>query len=244
MTQNKGISVVIPAYQEAENLRRILPRLNAVLRSIPGEHEVLIIDTQEPMDDTAEVCREQHVTHIVRQGGNRYGDAIRTGFSAAKGALTVVMDADGSHDPEVIRKMYRVMTKGGYDLVIGSRYCKGGYTENNAILRFMSWVLNVTYRVLFRLRVKDVSDSFRMYRSAQLKKLNFECDNFDIVEEILIQLNFQNRNFRIREIPIRFNKRAAGESKRDLIKFIFSYIKTMRRLFNIKMRIKKQAHGR
>lgn len=105
----------------------------------------------------------------------------------------------------------------------------------------MSWMLNVAYRVIFNLKVKDVSDSFRMYKSEQIKALQFECDNFDIVEEILIKLNLAAASFRVKEVPISFNKRAAGESKRDLLKFIKSYFVTMRRLLDIqrKERIKR-----
>jgi dolichol-phosphate mannosyltransferase len=230
------ISVVLPAYQEAENLKNILPNIHEVLKDV--EHEVLVIDTMEPMDNTEEVCRENHTRYVPRTGGNLYGDAIRTGFASATGKYTVIMDADGSHDPREILNFLEVMEQGKTDLVIGSRYCKGGYTDNNFILRFMSWALNVTYRVLFGLKVKDVSDSFRMYKTEQIQQLQFECDNFDIVEEILIKLSYSFDPYVIRELPISFNKRVAGESKRDLVKFIISYIKTIRKLMRIKGTIK------
>lgn len=226
------ISVVLPAYQEAENLKNILPNIHEVLKDV--DHEVLVIDTMEPMDNTEEVCRENHTRYIPRTGGNLYGDAIRTGFASATGKYTVIMDADGSHDPREILNFLEVMEQGKTDLVIGSRYCKGGYTDNNFILRFMSWALNVTYRVFFGLKVKDVSDSFRMYKTQQIQQLQFECDNFDIVEEILIKLSYSFDPYIIRELPISFNKRVAGESKRDLVKFIISYITTIRKLLRIK----------
>lgn len=230
------ISVVLPAYLEAENLKNILPVLKRALGSV--ESEILVIDTKEPMDDTAAVCEKNAVRYIPREGGNFYGDAIRTGFDKATGEYIVVMDADGSHAPSDILRFYEEMETGNYDLIIGSRYCKGGYTDNNFILRFMSWALNVTYRVLFSLKVKDVSDSFRMYKASQLKSLQFECDDFDIVEEILIKLNLVNSGYRIKEVPISFSKRAAGDSKRDLLKFIRSYIKTIARLLKIKKKTK------
>ena len=148
------------------------------------------------------------------------------------------MDADGSHDPKSICKLYNKANV-GYDLVIGSRYIKGGKTDNNFILKLMSWILNVTYKFIFNLKVNDCSNSFRLYKSEKLKKLNLVCNNFDIVEEILIKLNYMNKDFSIKEIPIRFNKRDKGESKRDLFKFIFSYLKTMKRLKEIKSDIVK-----
>lgn len=228
------ISVILPAYQEAENLKNILPQLHCALETINVEYEILVVDTIEKQDDTEEVCGAYDAIYIKREGGNLYGDAIRTGFSRAKGTYIVVMDADGSHNPEDIVRLYHEMQQNDYSVVIGSRYCKGGYTDNNFILRFMSWILNVTYRILFQLKVKDVSDSFRMYKSSDVKDLFLECNNFDIVEEILIKLSIVKRSFFIKEVPISFNKRVAGESKRDLTKFIKSYIRTIYRLLIIK----------
>ena len=236
------ISVILPAYQEAENLKTILPKLKTVLEKAGTEFEILVVDTIKLTDNSKKICFQcgGGVFYLPRKGGNLYGDAIRTGFAQAKGEFVVVMDADGSHNPEDIIRFYDVMKSNDYNLVIGSRYCKGGYTDNNLILRFMSWILNLTYRILFQLKVKDVSDSFRMYRTADLKSLDFECNNFDIVEEILIKLQYSIPNFKIKEIPISFHKRAAGESKRDLLKFIRSYLVTMRRLLKIKHKLQKR----
>lgn len=233
------ISVVLPAYLEAENLKNILPKLNEVLNKMKTEYEILVVDTMEPMDHTQEICEKNQAVYISREGGNLYGDAMRTGFSKAKGSYIVVMDADGSHNPEDIERLYLEMTQNEYDVVIGSRYCKGGHTNNNFILRFMSWVLNVTYRILFGLKIKDVSDSFRMYRAEELQALSLECNNFDIVEEILIQLKYTVKKFRVKEIPITFDKRVAGESKRDLLQFVKSYLKTINRLLQIKKKMMK-----
>mgnify|MGYP007056182815 FL=1 len=83
---------------------------------------------------------------------------------------------------------------------------------------------------MFGIRVKDVSDSYRMYRTEQTQALVLECDNFDIVEEILIKLSMSRQPYDIREVPIYFEERKAGVSKRKLGKFILSYLATMRRL--------------
>lgn len=224
-----GISVVIPAYKEAENLKLLLPRLCESLSGIGVPYEVLVVDVMSPLDDTQAVCSETGCTYVVREGGNNYGDAIRTGFAKAQYEYCVVMDGDGSHSPSVIPDFYRAVLDGN-DLVIGSRYVKGGNSCNNAVLKAMSWSLNLTYRLFFGLYVQDVSNSFRMYTTSQLKPLTLVCDNFDLVEEVLIKLVRQKSGFRILEIPIHFDQRMHGESKRKLGKFIISYIATMRRL--------------
>lgn len=233
-----GISVVLPAYKEEENLKNILPRLKECLKD--KDYEIIVVDTIEPMDHTKEVCEDNQVRYVPRTGGEYYGDAIRTGFAAATKDYLVIMDADGSHDPAYIDAFYREMMTGRYDLIIGSRYCKGGNTNNPFILKLMSRTLNLVYKIAFHLSVDDVSDSFRMYKTKQVQALTLSCQNFDIVEEILILLNVYNEQFRVKEVPIVFSERVHGESKRDLMKFIFSYLTTMRDLLQIQKKAKKQ----
>ena len=235
-----GVSVALPAYREAENLRVILPKLKLVLSGIP--HEIIVVDTQQALDDTKRVCIKcGEIRHMPREGGECYGDAVRTAFSKASFAYTVIMDADGSHNPKDILRMLEEMERSGCDLVIGSRYCKGGSSHNGILLKSMSWILNCTYRIVFGLKAKDISDSFRMYRTEEIKKLKLECENFDIVEEILIQLNGTVKNFSIVEIPIYFSKRQSGESKRELGRFVVSYLKTMKRLYRVKKKLSKKV---
>lgn len=229
------ISVVLPAYKEAENLKKILPNLHEALKDF--EYEILVIDTMEPMDDTNIACTEYNAIYTPREDGNSYGDAIRTGFKKANGDYIVIMDADGSHNSKDILRFYDVILKEQSDLIIGSRYCKGGKTDNSFLLLMMSKLLNYIYRIVFNLNVKDVSDSFRMYKANHVKSLVLECQNFDIVEEILIKLSVIHKNYKITEIPINFNKRQAGNSKRNLVKFIFSYIVTIIKLLNIKRKL-------
>lgn len=226
------ICIVLPAYLEAENLKLILPKIHLNLKHI--SHDILVIDTMQPMDNTEEVCLHNNAKYIPRTGGNFYGDAIRTGFKKADSKFTVVMDADGSHNPQDINRFYEEIKKGGCDLVIGSRYCEGGKTDNPAVLRGMSFLLNCVYRIVFGLKIKDVSDSFRMYKTEQVQNLNLTCNNFDIVEEILIRLSISKKHYVMKEVPIEFSKRAAGNSKRNLFKFILSYITTMIKLLKIK----------
>ncbi|GAP71534.1 glycosyl transferase family protein [Candidatus Symbiothrix dinenymphae] len=224
------LSIVIPAYKEAENLDIILPKIKEAVKGI--DHEIIIIDTMEAMDNTEAVCTKHAVKYFHREGGNTYGDAIRTGFQKAAKEYLLVMDADGSHSPDDFHKMFEDCAD--YDLTIGSRYVKGGKTDNPAILVFMSQVVNVCYRIVLGVKVKDVSNSFRVYRTKDVQKLHLDCSNFDLVEEILIKLSINNKNYRIREVPTSFKKRMYGESKRDLVMFAFSYIGSLSKLVKIK----------
>ena len=230
------ISIILPAYKEAENLKILIPNIRTKLDDFGVEYEILVIDTMNEMDDTRDVCNKEGIRYINREGGNNYGDAIRTGIEQALGKYIVYMDADGSHNPADILRLYNTITTNDSDIVIGSRYMKDGKTDNNFILVAMSYALNLTYRLIFNLNVKDVSDSFRVYRGDKLKSIKLTCENFDIVEEILIRLKKKYPGIKIEEIPVVFNKRVHGESKRDLIKFIFTYIKTIIKLKRISNR--------
>ena len=227
------LSIVLPAYMESDNLRKILPEIHKYISLLGVNYEILVIDTKENLDDTENVCKHNNVIYINRENGNSYGDAIRTGIKYARGEYILMMDADGSHEPKSIINLYNEIKNSDSDIVIGSRYCSGGKTDNNIILKGMSYILNITYRTIFNLKVKDCSNSFRIYKSSIIKEISLECDNFDIVEEMLIRINSEN----VKEVPTYFKKRDKGTSKRDLLKFIFSYIKVIAKLINIKQKV-------
>ncbi len=225
---NKELTVIIPAYLEEENLTIILPRLSHVLKTIGGNCEVLVVDTIQPMDNTKKVCDENGAVYISRSGGNNYGDAIRTGISYANGKYTIFMDADGSHSPEFIKNLYK--NKDGQDVVVASRYVKDGNTENSKMLIFMSLVVNVIYSFVLNIKCKDISNSFKLYKTEDLKSLKLSCGNFDIVEEILFKLKKKKGVLKIKEIPFLFRKRMFGNTKRNLFLFMLSYIITIIKL--------------
>lgn len=222
------LTVVLPSYLEEENLRLLLPRIKEHCQHLTPNFEVLVVDTMTPMDGTSEVCREVGVTYLNRQGGNTYGDAVRTGISHSKGNKVLFMDADGSHPPSVLDELYQ--NKDQANIVVASRYVEGGFTENSRILVLMSLIVNLGYRLVLGLKCKDVSNSFKLYPGDSLRSLKLGCNNFDIVEEILFKMVRNNPGFKIKEIPFSFKKRMFGETKRNLFVFIFTYVITLFRL--------------
>jgi len=222
------LSIIIPAYKEDENLVVLLPKINEAVRALFIEYEILVIDTQKPLDNTSSVCHINKTKYLNREKGNTYGDAIRTAIKHAKGKYVLFMDADGSHSPEFIKNLYN--NHADNDIVIASRYVAGGGSENNKILKLMSWMVNFIYSWLFDLKCKDVSNSFKLYKGDLLAGLNLKCNNFEIIEEILIKLKRRNDNLKIKEIPYFFKERMFGQTKRNLIVFVFSYIITLLKL--------------
>ena len=228
MNKSIKLSVIMPCYLEEENLRLLLPRLVTEITKIGDPYEILVIDTMHAMDNTKEVCEANNVSYVPRAGGNNYGDAIRTGIDHALGEYTIFMDADGSHSPEFISKLYN--HKNEYDVVIASRYIEGGSTDNNWLLILMSYITNMTYSVILNLRYKDISNSFKLYKTSHLKKLTLKCKNFDIVEEILYKIKKDHKELKVLEIPYSFKQRLFGHTKRNLLLFILTYIVTIVRL--------------
>lgn len=223
-----ALSVILPAYEEAANLELLLPRLQGVLSTLGITYEVLVVDTLEPRDQTGDVCARFGVSCIHRKPSNAFGDAYRSGIRDSRGRHVLFMDADGSHSPSVILDLYAHVRT--HDIVIASRYVSGGGTENSFMLELMSRVLNLTYAVVLGIRCRDMSNSFKIYDGDRLRALDLRCENFDIVEEIMVGFARDGRPLKIKEVPFTFHRREKGRSKRNLFAFIVSYVFTLLRL--------------
>src|SRR3989344_6254200 len=124
--------------------------------------------------------------------------------------------------------------KDEFDVVIASRYIKGGSTKNSKISVLMSLAVNLIYSLVLNLNCKDVSNSFKLYKSKDIKNINLASNNFEIVEEILFKLKKKNKNLKIKELPFTFNERMFGKTKRNLLIFMLTYIYTL-----VKLRLSK-----
>ena len=222
------LSIVLPSFEEEENLRILLPKIREVITKIGCNFEILVVDTMLPMDKTKNVCKKNKAVYLNRKITNSFGNAVRMGINSASGKYIIFMDADGSHSPQTISRLYS--ERDSYDVVIASRYVKKGSTENNFFLVLMSRIVNFTYSAVLRLPCKDVSNSFKLYNSNHLKKLTLRCENFDIVEEMLFKLIKENEKLKVKEIPFTFKQRLYGKTKRNLFVFIATYIFTIIKL--------------
>ena len=232
-----SISVALLAYKEAENLKILLPQIIEQVEKCGEEYEILVVDTKEPLDNTAEVCAEYGAVYINQEYPG-FGGAFRTAIQYAQKDKFLILDSDGSHPPKNIPDLYQMFATGQYDVVIGSRYVKGGKTDDAKSSIIMSHMLNFAFRICLGISAKDISTDYRMYQTEQLKKVELTCVNYDVLQEVLLKLklNKADRRLRIGEVPIYFQKRLYGESKRQLIKFIISYIRTIVRLTWMRIR--------
>jgi dolichol-phosphate mannosyltransferase len=232
------LTVIIPAFLEEANLQWLLPDLQSQLKNLGILYEILVVDTQKPRDETPAICQKHKVIYLPRKGGSLYSHALKTGISRSKGVWILCMDADGSHSPAFVPSLWA--KRNSADLVIASRYVKGGKTENPAFLIFLSFLVNLTFRIALNLSCHDVSNSFRLYRGDSLRSLTLVCQNLDILEEIILKLQLDNPSFNLLEIPFTFKSRKLGQTKRDLFAFALGYWATLHRL----RRLKKAHRGK
>ncbi len=214
----KRVLVVIPTYNESENITRIIPE---VLAKSTSEYEfnVLVVDDNSP-DGTAglvEGLGNPHVYIIKREKKNGLGTAYIVGFKFAieKGFDYVYeMDADFSHDPKYLPEFLAKMEE-GYDLVVGSRYINGISVVNWPISRlFLSYFANIYTRIITGLKVKDTTAGFMCYDVHVLKNINLDnvrSNGYSF--QIEMKYKYYVRKLKITEIPILFIDRRAGRSK-------------------------------
>ena len=220
-----SISVILLSYKEAENLQMLLPRIKHELDTLGVDYEILIVDTAEPLDNTKEICEKFGVSYHPQEW-RFYGGAFRTGIKYATKDCVLVLDADGSHNPVAIPAMCQKYAS-GYDIVIGSRYTHGGISRDSKASWLMSKILNIVMRLALGLHANDISTSFRIYDAKQLKGVQLTRNNYDILQEVLLRMRMSSPALKIGEIPIVFEKRMFGKSKRKLMQFILSYMKTL-----------------
>jgi dolichol-phosphate mannosyltransferase len=204
------ISVIIPTYNEAENIRIIVPKIFEVLNDSGIEGEVVIVDDNSP-DGTSEIAnllsKDYPVRVHTRTDERGLATAVIKGFDLASGDIYVVMDADLSHPVEKIPEMVKPIINNVCDATVGSRYIKGGSCGDwTAIRRFISRSSGLLARGLSRL--SDPTSGFMAIRSTALDGVRLDPVGWKIVLEVIVKTGVK-----FREVPIVFSDRKSGENK-------------------------------
>lgn len=208
--------IVIPTYNELENISEMIPRL----LDLPIGADVLVVDDSSP-DGTGDVVLSFSDTgrvHLLsRPVKNGLGQAYVAGFNWAlqQGCYDPViqMDADFSHNPDIVPELVEALDK--YDFVIGSRYSNGVNVVNWPLYRLMlSWFANKYSKVVTGLPVEDVTAGFKAFRRSALEKLDLDSirsDGYSFQIEVTYKL--YKAGCSVTEIPIVFVDRHSGSSK-------------------------------
>jgi dolichol-phosphate mannosyltransferase len=215
--------VVLPTYNERDNIEPYLRALRAVTRTLESSVDVLVVDDGSP-DGTADLADslngELGGVAVLRRGEKHgLGSAYRAGFRQVLDAdppydVILSMDADLSHDPAVIPVMLRAIEDGA-DAVIGSRYIRGGGTTDWPVRRqLLSKWGNAYTRTVLRLAPRDCTSGYRAYRASALAAIRpgtTGAEGYAFLTELVRRLTRQG--FRIAETPIVFRDRERGTSK-------------------------------
>ena len=207
------VSVVLPVLNERDNLVALIPRLSALFKQLGLTFEVIAVDGGS-RDGTREIARSLGA-RVVDEKRKGYGGALATGLEEASADFVLTLDADMSHDPGFVSKMWRARHEA--DIVIASRYVRGGAAYTDFSRRALSQLLNFALRNVLAIPAKDVSSGFRLYRRAVVEGLALESDNFEVQEEILVKA--QVRGFRIKEVPFTYFPRGEGRSHARVLRF-------------------------
>ncbi len=214
------VMVVIPTYNEADNLPTMIGELLVV--EVP-DLEILIVDDNSP-DGTGQIAgdlarRHPDRVHVIHRSGKLgLGTAYITGFGYAleHGAdLVVQMDADFSHSPSYIPQLVQAIE--GYDVVVGSRYVPGGSLDEGWSWwrYFLSWWANSVYtRLILGLRVKDATAGFKCWRRSTLEGIGLQrVRSNGYVFQVEMAFLTEKLGYRFLELPIHFEDRRIGRSK-------------------------------
>lgn len=233
-TQLSRLTVVIPTYNEAENL----PAISAALFALPLTKQdvdlhLLVVDDNSP-DGTGDIADQlvqeyldpssgvSRFDVIHREGKGGLGTAYLAGFARtlADGSDYILqMDADFSHSPDYIPQMLEVLQAIDADVVVGSRYVSGGSLDEGwgAWRKFVSWWANLYSRGILGLRIRDMTAGFKLWKRSALQTIELEnvrSNGYSFQVEMAFLS--ETLGLRILELPIHFEDRRIGKSKLDI----------------------------
>jgi len=229
------ISIILPTYNESKNIGGILEHIQNLMPK-DLRSETIVVDDNSP-DNTAKIAEDyfnsikektSHTINVVkRKAKNGLSSAILNGIQQATGNTIIVMDSDFSHPPQIIPKLIDTLKQTRCDIVIASRYVKGGSIQGWPYKRkIMSKVATIIAKKGLGVRTKDPMSGFFAFNKNILKGINFEAIGYKMLLEILVK----TRGVKIQEIPYAFTDRKEGESKLG-ISTIFDYCKSVLKLY-------------
>lgn len=200
------ISILIPTKNEPF-INKLIENLHETLKN--WKHEIIVIDKSSAKPKIKNA-------RLVLQKSDGLGKAILEGLEYTYGDVIVTMDGDGSHDPKYVPKLIEKIKK--YDIVIGSRFVKGGKTEDIFYRKVVSAIFRKLTSIILNIDVKDSMSGFSAIKRSVYDKLSLSPRGYKINTEILYKS--KKMGFKISEVPIVFHKRMAGRPTPKIIEGI------------------------
>ncbi len=242
--QDTEISIIVPTYNESKNIRGILEHIQ---KSIPKnlKAETIVVDDNSP-DLTAKIAEDyfysikEKTTHTIsvikRKAKDGLSSAILNGIQQAVGNTIIVMDSDFSHPPSVIPKMIETLRQTKCDIVIASRYVKGGSIQGWPLKRkLMSKIATLIAKRGLGISSKDPMSGFFLFKKNIISGLKFDAIGYKMLLEILVK----TKGVKIQEVPYTFTDRQQGDSKIGA-GIIFDYCKSVWKLYKYGRQVRKE----
>ncbi|MDD5727855.1 MAG: polyprenol monophosphomannose synthase [Victivallales bacterium] len=231
-------SIIIPTFNERDNIVVLLSRLEELYAAAPGTAEIIVIDENSPdgtYDRAREFARSRDFIRVEKNPGEAgLSPSIVYGFDLAEGGLLACMDGDLQHDEKMLPKLFAAAAAN--DLVIGSRYVEdGGFADKwNPIRKLGSRIVTLLTRLVLKIKVNDPMSGFFVIRRDAYEKIRQRLNphGFKIMLELLYNLKTVDANAKVREIGILFRNRKHGDSKMNS-KVVLQFVKM---LFDLKSR--------
>jgi glycosyltransferase involved in cell wall biosynthesis len=203
------LSIVMPAYDEAANIARALERVTAVAERLCAEHEIVVVDDGS-RDGTgrlveAAAAHDPRIRLITHPRNRGYGEALRSGFQAAKLDLLFFTDADNQFDPGELARFLPWIDR--VDVVAGYRLQR----QDPLARRLAAWAWNSLVRVLFYVPVRDIDCAFKLFRRAALERIDLESIGAMVNTELMVKLG--RSGCAIVEVGVRHYPRTAGRAR-------------------------------
>ena len=227
------LSIVVPAHNEKENLEILLKSILSSIEPSNIDYEILIIDdnstdgTGKLSDEVASKNKRIRVVH--RKGGASFGKSIKARFDVAEGDAIVPLMGDLSDDPADILGLLSALDK-GFDIAVGSRFLSGSSVEGYPKLKMLAnRSFNIFAATIFNLKIKDLTNAFKIYRREVLDSIEIESEGFEINVEIPLKAHLLG--FTMIEVPVHWRGRERGVSKLKLGQMGPRYARVVLELF-------------
>lgn len=227
MGEQPELSIVIPTLNERDNIEILVPALRRALDDIDVPGEILVVDAGS-QDGTAEAATRAGARVVTV--GRGYGQALQRGFAEARGEYLITMDADLSHGPEVVSRLWSV--RDPLTIGIASRYVPGGSARTERTRIVLSKLLNTVFARGLALKARDLSSGFRIYPRRAAQMLEPKAKDFDILPELLVRAHIAG--WRIVEVPFDYVPRFAGRSKARVMRLGAAYLRTFGQLWRLR----------
>ena len=210
---NKNISFIIPAKNEYENLKKLIPYLIKFLENKNFVYEIIVVQGVDNDIDTNLLCKKYNL-EIINRKNKTFKDALILGIEKSEFETIITLDADLSHNIDELQKGLEIFYKEECDLVLFSRHLHDSSFKERYINFIVSKILNYFLRTISKIKINDYTNNFRIYKKSLFKCVEFDSTHFEILFEIIYRFNKLNDNLKIVEIPTIHQKREFGKSKK------------------------------